>query len=273
MAGPSWVPRSKRLRAFPHVLTAVVAAVLFAGQPARARADPVGWPQPDGPGTPVFLTYSFSNLLEPEFGGLSADNLRAATEEAFGLWSRYAPLHFLERPDSGPPPSDAEYLPDHHPAIRIGALDEGDGPTLARTFLPVSTDSSGLAGDILFNDDSAWVWGLGTGSGPIDFLEVITHEIGHAVGIEHITTAEAIMNPHYGGRFDGLGTGFLFPADIHAIRALYGAGVGSVEPIPEPSTVLMIGTGLLAVAHRRLRGGVNRGGGGATVVEAVNLAA
>ena len=59
------------------------------------------------------------------------------------------------------------------------------------------------------------------------------------------------MNPSYPfHRFQGLGPGFLFPADIRAEQRIYGVGVGSVQPLdlsPEPTTYLLVGGGLFAL--------------------------
>jgi hypothetical protein len=230
----------------------LVCLLLLAGTPARA--EPIGWPRSGGPGTPVVLSYSFSNLFDPAFASLPETLLRAAATEAFGLWSRYAPLHFIERVDSGPPPSDDEYVADDHPDIRIGAHGMGPDPMLAHAFFPVSTDVSGLAGDIHFNRDSVLPWGIADGFPVIDFLEVLAHEIGHALGLEHILDADAIMSPHHGFRFSRGASPFLLPADIAAVQARYGAGIGSVQPIPEPSTLILVTGGVLAVVVRRMRG-------------------
>jgi hypothetical protein len=218
-----------------------------------AHADPLRWPQPGGLGSPVVLTYSFSNLLDQGFSGaLSETDIRASTAEAFGLWSDYAPLHFIERSDSGPPPSDSEYGAWTHPDIRIGSEFIDDETTLAHAFLPFDTDESGLSGDIHFNATSAYAWSVGGGFSTIDFLEVITHEIGHSLGIRHILYADAIMQPYVSHRFQGRGTAYLLEPDILAIRSLYGSGVGSVQPMPEPSTMMLLATGLaLALMHRR----------------------
>src|SRR5215207_3534701 len=87
-------------------MAAFSCALLFA---TVAHADTFRWPQPGGPGTPVVLTYSFSNLLDQGLsGGLSETDIRASTAEAFGVWSHYVPLHFIERSDSGPSPTDRE---------------------------------------------------------------------------------------------------------------------------------------------------------------------
>jgi hypothetical protein len=129
--------------------TAVAAfscGVLFAH---NALADSFRWPQPDGAGTAVVLSYSFSNLLDETFAAtLTEHDIRASTEEAFRLWSSYAPLNFIERPDAGPSPSDVDYAPGSLPDIRIGYHLIDDGAVLAHAFLPWFTQSSGHAGDI-----------------------------------------------------------------------------------------------------------------------------
>jgi hypothetical protein len=216
-----------------------------------AHADGFRWPQPGGPGTPVNLTYSFSNLLDGTLEPLSEADLRASTAEAFGLWSSYAPVSFTERPDSGPTPWDQDYDRATHPDIRIGYHPIGDDAVLAHAYLPWDTERSGLAGDIHFNETTPFSWSVGGGLDTIDFLEVITHEIGHAVGVGHILYADAIMQPYYSARYQGRGTAYLLPPDIMALRSLYGSGVGSVHPMPEPSTMLLLATGVVTLFVRR----------------------
>ena len=214
---------------------------------APARADPFSWPQVAGLGTQVDLHYSFSNLFDPLFQGIPEMDLRAATAEAFGVWAQYAPLHFVEVADSGPAPSDTtDYFADSLPEIRIGAHPQDDALALAHAFLPVDTAVSGLAGDIHFNSESILNWGIEDGFPVIDFVEVLTHEIGHALGLTHISGTNAIMNAYHGFWFGHGGTPFLLPADIAAVQAIYGAGAGSVDPVPEPATVVLVCTGLVA---------------------------
>jgi hypothetical protein len=250
---PRVIPRHAEFGARRAFAAAVAfsCAVLCA---APAHADPFRWPQPGGPGTPVVLTYSFSNLLDQQFlADLNIADIRASTAEAFGLWSRYSPLNFVERPDSGPAPSDWQYAPDGHPDIRIGHHLIGDDDVLAHAYLPSDTAVSGLAGDIHFNSMMPRAWSVGGGFPAIGFLEVITHEIGHSLGLNHILFADAIMQPGHAFRFRGAGTGYLLPPDIDALRTLYGSGVGSVQPMPEPSTILLLAAGLGVLAIRRGR--------------------
>ena len=190
------------------------------------------WPQPDGPGTAVTITYSFSNLLNGELRGLSADNAKRAVEEALTLWSEVAPIHFVEMADEGPLPTGEElaYRASDHPQIRFGhhLIDGETGGALAHAYLPFST-REGLAGDIHFDRDEPWNW---DGGGL--FLETALHEVGHALGLDHDVENDAIMNPIIQNRFGGLGTGYLLADDIAGIRNLYGYGTGSVAVLNAP---------------------------------------
>jgi predicted Zn-dependent protease len=241
--------RSGPVRALPVSVVAIVALLLA----TPAQADSFRWPQPNGPGSQAVLTYSYNNLFLTDFDGLSVNSLRAATEQALSLWSLYVPLMFIERSDSGPTAADIWYDAGNYPDIRIGAHDGFGDSELAHAYLPVLTDSSGLAGDVHFNDDPAILWSLGARAPGIDFLEVMTHEIGHALGLPHAYSPDAIMYPFHEYRFHGLGTGYLLPRDIRAIQSLYGAGSGSVVPTPELPTLVLVSTaGLVwAVARRR----------------------
>lgn len=190
------------------------------------------WPQPGGTGSPATITYSYSNLLDGALpGGLTASELRSATEEALDLWASFAPLDFVEVPDSGPAPGDTSYPPSGHPDIRIGHhfIDGGSGSNvLAHAYYP-RQNGSGLAGDIHF--DSANSWSIGPQASSIDIVEVLVHELGHALGLRHEDDVDAILNPFYGRRYGGFGTAFLLPDDIAGIQAIYGE-----RQLAEPGT-------------------------------------
>lgn len=219
------------------------------------------WPQPGGDGTPITLTYSYNNFLD---GGLKdpagvpvpADYLRLVTEEAFGLWASVAPLHFVEVPDVGTPVFNGNtaaynrYPLDSFGQIRlnhrfINGTDAQNGmpTTKALAYFPDSANSR-IAGDIHFDNGDPWAV-VGTPSEP-DVLGILVHEIGHAIGIDHSTIDGAVMFPAALRRM-GPGTGILTPDDTAAVRAIYGAGVGSVTTlVPEPSAVVLA---LLAIGR------------------------
>ena len=243
-----------------HHAPLFVSAALLLGV-SSASAEPFGWPQPSGPGTPVQITYSFSNLLDGGFNtSLSGAELREATVSALSIWSRYAPLHFREVVDSGPKPSEAPYERGTHADIRIGYIADTRGETVAHAHLP-SEASGGLAGDIHFGTDvssfGARAWGAAA-DGPffLDFFSAILHEAGHAIGLPHSPDGAGVMGSVF-LVFGSIEDADLLPSDIAAIQALYGAGVGSVTPLadpvgtPEPSSIVLLATGLACILRRK----------------------
>lgn len=216
------------------------------------------WPQAFL-GAPVTITYSYANifdggLLDPNNQAVPGSIIRESIQEALSLWAGVAPLNFVEVPDSGPAVSDEEYSPSLSNAeIRFGDhFIDGFGNTKAHAYFPLP--NSGLAGDVHFDTGDRWAL-VGTLTYP-DLLGCAEHEIGHALGLDHSLDPNAVMYPTF-HRMDGLGTGFLTPDDIAGIQAIYGAGVGSVTPLPEPATISLVAAAAvmvtLAAQRRRLR--------------------
>jgi hypothetical protein len=221
------------------------------------------FPQPNGLGSPVTITYSFNNLLD---GGIKDHNgvslpvplIRHSVEEALGAWATHAPLHFVEVPDEGGGPFLGNYPDGQFGQIRFshiyinGPDIPGQSP-IAKAMARYPFSGGNIASDIFFDNSDPWQE-VGTLPQP-DILGATIHELGHALGLGHTDISTANMYWIF-RRFGGLGTGQLFADDIAGIQAVYGSGIGSVTPlsVPEPGTTLTC-TGLLAIilAGRRTR--------------------
>jgi hypothetical protein len=237
---------------FKHLHRATVLACLVSGT-AWGGYYPMyaSWDQPDGIGSPITLTYSYSNLFD---GGivsaagqsLSTDIMRSAFEQAFSDYAAVLPIHFIEVADQGPLPETGQYDPTGLADIRIGVVPHVDDAN-AYAYFPQDTDTSGLAGDIVFNGQR-----FGLGWTQTVFYSVAQHELGHSLGMGHYINADAPSGSFANSAY----TGPIFPLDgmmISALQSVYGAGVGSVTPlsaVPEPDTsaLILLGLSLLIFA-------------------------
>ncbi|MEX2171438.1 MAG: matrixin family metalloprotease [Pirellulales bacterium] len=197
---------------------------------AQAYLLSTAWPQ-SGSGAPVILSYSYSNLFDGGMHNLNQPQLTGAVVEGLALWSAVAPLHFVEQNDGGPVPIEAAvpYSGVNLPYIRLGHHPFTDN-TLAHAYFPASL-TNGLGGDVHFRSDVPWNVKTGWVQGQYryDILETATHEIGHALGLDHEDDVTSIMNSYHGAEFNGLTSGFLHADDVGGIQAQYGAGFGYVR--------------------------------------------
>ena len=248
-------------RVLPAALAGTLAALVSTASTA-ATYYPIyaTWPQPDGPGTPITLTYSYSNFLD---GGMRDSSgtalpvtvLRSAIETALQDYADVLPIHFVEVADSGPAPGTGQYDPQGHADIRIGYVPQTDANAYA--WFPNNPQTSGLAGDVVFNASR-----FGLGWSPLWVYAVGQHELGHSLGMGHAATAgEGAMPgdsdlhdlalPIYDGPRTPLADEMLL-----ALQTAYGAGTGSVtplSPVNEPGTALLLSSalGLFALIMRR----------------------
>ncbi|HSI44939.1 MAG TPA: PEP-CTERM sorting domain-containing protein [Methylophilus sp.] len=243
---------------FKHLHRASLLACLVSSN-ALAGYYPMyaSWDQPDGLGSAITLTYSYSNLLD---GGIvdragksfSAAILRSAFEQAFTDYAAVLPFHFVEVSDFGPLPETGEYDPTGLADIRIGVVPNIRDAN-AYAYFPQNTVTSGLAGDVIFNGGR-----FGFGWSPVLFYAVAQHELGHSLGMGHYIYSDApenftLSNADYAGPVYPLNSDM-----ITALQNVYGAGVGSVTPlsatpVPEPGTwaLLLAGLSMLLLRERK----------------------
>lgn len=183
-----------------------------------------GWPISGLGG--VTLQYTFSNLSTKVSPSLTVQELTRALNQ----WPKYANVHFT-------PGLNAQAIGTI--AIKFAEFDHGDGYAfdgpggiLAHTFYPPPTNPEPIAGDMHL--DGSENWNVGT---DIDIYTVALHEIGHALGLGHTTTVNALMYPYY-----RLGEQ-ISSDDIAGIQAIYGPADGSqpsdptVTPTAQPITL------------------------------------
>ncbi len=171
------------------------------------------------------VTYSFmpsAAALEPAeglntFPAAMPLGSAAAFTAATTTWAAAADIHLTLATDGGgawnapgPPGLDGN--------IRVGAGTLPAG-VLAHGYFPPPNGIS-AAGDIHFNDGFAWVTAGPAPGPPFDVETVALHELGHALGLDHVGTIPGdIMFPFYGGLQRTLSAG-----DIAFMTSIYGVG-------------------------------------------------
>jgi len=166
---------------------------------------------------------ALSNFL---YGSFETD-LRAA----FAAWSAVANINFIEVTD---PPNSLIGIATY-PDIRIGgAYIDGAGTMLAGTF---TLEGDPVSGEIVFDTADASFFDAHS------FFLVATHEIGHAIGLDHNEfDPNVLMYPYYNGALSGP-----MADDIAGAQAIYGAaqpGAAKVYNFQSDQTSLAVTYGL-----------------------------
>jgi hypothetical protein len=162
-------------------------------------------------------------------------------QNAFAAWSAVANIQFVQVADNGLP-FDA---PGATGMIRIAGTNlGGPGGVLAHGYYPPINGNT-AAGDIHFDVNDTWKIGFGAAPG-FDIFQVMAHEIGHAIGLDHTGVANSLMNPNYTEAFSGPQAD-----DIAGAQFIYGAAPQG--EIPEPASMVLFALGAVALPFARRR--------------------
>lgn len=162
--------------------------------------------------SPITLTYAFSSKHMVDYIDLS--EIREIFQRSFSRWSSVIPVNFTEAEGDGYNSAD----------IKIGFYggDHGDGEpfdgvlgVLAHAFSPENGR---------FHLDAAETWAVDLkkvkSRVAVDLESVVTHEIGHILGLAHTSVKEAIMYPSLSPRTKKVD---LKMDDVEGIQSLYGS--------------------------------------------------
>ncbi|MCA9191213.1 MAG: matrixin family metalloprotease [Planctomycetales bacterium] len=177
----------------------------------------VGW---DGPGQGTAeLTY----YLGPTGGAMPQATFESAIETALQAWESVANVHFVQTNQPG--------LKDSLD-LTFRRLD-GAGGTLAQAYFPDDVNWSSIAGDIQFDSADTWEVGNARGNAAFDLVEVAVHEIGHALGLDHINVRGSVMQSYVSAMDSFVG---LSNTDKQAILRLYAPADTATTSTPDSNS-------------------------------------
>ena len=163
--------------------------------------------------------------------GLSRGQVQSEARAAFAAWSKVTGITFVATDDAahadivigtqGKPSGRAftNVELDSGPVAQAAAAERG----FANAAEPQSSVAEPLGlrqirrALICFNPLQKWKFGFNGDLDVYDFRYTLTHEIGHAIGLDHPGMAGALMDFRYDEKLNGLTTG-----DIGAVQRLYG---------------------------------------------------
>ncbi|MCC7413721.1 MAG: matrixin family metalloprotease [Gammaproteobacteria bacterium] len=175
----------------------------------------------------------------------------AELQAAFDAWSQVSGITFVRVSeqgvvDYGARPGPGERIGD----IRIGAhAFDGAGAVVAFSARPPWFADDTRAGDIQFDLAENWQLHRNPNGPGLSLFLVAAHEIGHALGLEHVNDHGALMFGHYSGYAAGV-TGPMAD-DIAGARYLYGP---VLTPLPPALALFACACAALVSLRRRDRG-------------------
>lgn len=210
------ITRNSQMRRARKRPSRIQSATTYESLESRQLLASVGW---DGPGQgSAELTYYIGQAP----AGMSQAQFESTIEQALKVWSDVVDVKFTQTNQAGLSDSlDFTSRPI-----------DGQGGTLARAYFPDDVNPRRIAGDVEFDSNDSWEVGNARGGRAFDLLYVAVHEIGHALGIEHIHSHSAVLAPsvHANQTFDGLSQ-----HDIDAAMEIY-APAKATQPTEPPTT-------------------------------------
>ena len=184
---------------------------------------PTRWP-PETTLTYSFAEYNFGADPERTFGSSFDEEARQLVREAFAAWSAVSGVTFVEVQDS---PSANIRM-----GWQSGSQSDGRGDTVAEAttwYIGNETQQVAIVFDSADLVTGSWVQivnGVHSSGYYYNeelFYDAALHEIGHAIGIDHSDSPNAVMSglpatPY----FDQVGRDQLTPDDVAAAQALWG---------------------------------------------------
>jgi hypothetical protein len=161
-------------------------------------------------------SYFYSNLFasfNAKFG--SAAKWQNEVLRAAQVWAQQTNINFALVSDNGDHIGAGSYQQGDPVKgdIRISGYNFGSS-TLAQAEVPPSANNYSIAGDIQINTSQAFNIGS-----TYDLFSVVSHEIGHALGLEHSGNSQATLYPYYNGTKSSLSSD-----DVAGARSIYSSG-------------------------------------------------
>ena len=180
----------------------------------------LGW---DGPGQgSADLSYYIGNAPS----GVSQQAFESAIETALDAWSEVVDIEFTQTDQ-----------PNQFDSLDFTSRNiDGNGGTLAQAYFPDDVNSPRIAGDVQFDTADNWEVGNQQGRQAFDLVWVAVHEIGHALGIDHLDHSDSVLAPFVSASQEFVG---LSNHDVEAALEIYAPAANSdpsatnVETVPD----------------------------------------